>query len=201
MRPPADAASNGIVILLLTSGVLFLVASGQGGSRHAMSAHAGAHHAAHGGGAQSAMMPMSFQAGLDTIIWFDWWHPRTPLTYVATLLLLVAMGLAHEALAAYRVTLAAAAAGKGGGGGYGNAVTDPLNSGSSANQRAQFQRRVVSSSLYALNLSTGYLLMLAVMTFNCGGCRGQLPKRAAGSCKCCSGCLAADEPATDDPDG
>lgn len=130
-----------------------------------------------GGGMNMMMMPMTFEAGIDTVIWFDWWHPSTPLTYALSLLMLAAFGVAHEALAAYRVTLAVSTSGKKAAAAaaaatrsFSGSITDPLTpfAGGGGGGKSHLHKRLTASGLYALNLTTGYLLMLAVMTFNVG---------------------------------
>lgn len=120
-------------------------------AEHSMHAHAGMH-----GDMAMVMMPMSFQASYDTILWFDAWHPKTPLTYVASILALLAFAIAHEALAAYRVTHAAMAGASAATGGFstGGYEADPVVVGGSggasrASRRAAMQQRVVTSCLYA----------------------------------------------------
>ncbi|KAI8469758.1 MAG: Ctr copper transporter family-domain-containing protein [Monoraphidium minutum] len=178
-RTPAPALLS-ISAVGLAAFALLPASGGRGRGRtfmalHDHTAHDHAHEHGGGGGMDHGggmmMMPMSFELTFDTILWFKSWHPTTAAGWLLSALGLAALGLAHEALASYRVALARgapptpgallgytpmpAAAGGGGGGGSGDAF-------------APLATRALHSSLYALNLGTGYLLMLAVMTFNVG---------------------------------
>lgn len=122
-------------------------------------------HSKHSAGEHSnmdMMMPMWFMWTFDTILWFHSWHPTTLLPYLGTVALLLAVAVTHEALASYRVswskshTQAVAAAA-----GY-----EPVPGG--RKRLSMLQLRAVNSLLYTANITTGYFLMLAVMSFNVG---------------------------------
>lgn len=107
------------------------------------------------------MMPMWFMCTVDTILWFKSWHPTSLLPYMGTVLLLACFAVLHEALASWRVSFARAnnpAAPQG----Y---VAVPSER---PKERSQLRLRAINSLLYTANITTGYLLMLAVMSFNVG---------------------------------
>lgn len=116
------------------------------------------------------MMPMWFTWTVNTILWVRKWHPTSLAPYLATCLLLVACGIGHEALASWRVSFlraspaAAAALGQG----YAALPAQHSGGGGSGSRQELLRFRVLNSCLYAANMATGYLLMLAVMTFNVG---------------------------------
>lgn len=109
------------------------------------------------------MMPMWFTFTVDTILWFKQLHPNTWPTYIVSLLGLVAFGILHEALASYRITLAKAPKTPAAVQGY-----SPMPDSAPINARRSAMARLGASALYASNLTTGYLLMLAVMSYNAG---------------------------------
>eukprot|EP00879_Flechtneria_rotunda_P033741 GHRR01037473.1.p1 GENE.GHRR01037473.1~~GHRR01037473.1.p1 ORF type:complete len:159 (-),score=18.22 GHRR01037473.1:510-986(-) len=117
----------------------------------------------HGEAGQSMMiMPMWFQWTIDTILWFRSLHPTSLVPYLGSVGLLAALALAHEALASYRVSMTKA---------YSTAAIAqgyiPV-ANSQRKEHSPLKLRAVNSLLYTANLTTGYLLMLAVMTFNVG---------------------------------
>lgn len=165
---PYALAATSIVLLF----ILVHNASGSGNlaAQSLHSAHKHREGSSHPGHTSSAtertgmemMMPMWFMWTVDTILWFHSWHPRTWLPYLCTLAALATFAVVHEALASYRVSWAkshssavAAAAGY---------VAVP----GGRKAAGMLQLRAVSSLLYTANITTGYLLMLAVMSFNIG---------------------------------
>lgn len=135
--------------------------SGHTGHRHSQSSsYSGDSGAGHQ--EMEMMMPMWFMWTVDTVLWFHSWHPTSLLPYLGSIALLMAVAVAHEALASYRVSwskshsqaVAAAA-------GY-----VPVPGG--RKQASMLQLRALNSLLYTANITTGYLLMLAVMSFNVG---------------------------------
>lgn len=110
------------------------------------------------------MMPMSFMWTVDTILWFHSWHPTTLLPYLGTVALLILVAVSHEALAGYRVSWSKS---------HTQAVEvavgyEPVAGG--RKRSSILMLRATNSLLYTANITTGYLLMLAVMTFNVGYC-------------------------------
>jgi copper transporter 1 len=109
------------------------------------------------------MMPMWFQWSMDTYLWLQSIHTTGMLPYLGTLLLLVAFSMAHEALASYRVSFSKAHSQQQPEGGY-----LPMAAERGRDQRQHHRARLINSGLYAANMATSFLLMLAVMTYNAG---------------------------------
>ncbi len=194
---------NTLVILGLLSAfcsfqLLFRSTAGQSGphsrphSKHAMQASStstnGDSSMQHG---SMMMMPMYFMATTDTILWFKGLHTHSLVTYLLSLAGLAGFALLHEALAAFRVTLAKA--------------SKPVPEGYSpmpepATGRKVLLRRAGISGLYALNLTTGCECCWAGrnskhMTCLTGSCCGHScprPNRlpARGTCMVCRFLLA-----------
>lgn len=124
--------------------------------------HQASHHHSGMGHDNMMMMPMWFMWTVDTILWFHSWHPTSLLPYLGSCLLLVGFAILHEALASWRVSFAKS-----------NTHTAPHGyvavAGSERfKEKSLLQLRVQNSLLYTANITTGYMLMLAVMSFNVG---------------------------------
>ena len=140
-------------------------------------------------------MQMTFYNSFHVTLWFDTWTSSTLPQYLLILIGLVAFSIAHEALSAYRairVTSLFSPAAAATASSYREDVDKPLlpeDPGSSSSNNngpssspgiliARGQRRrnlslhhkALLGSLYAFQLLTAYLLMLAVMTYNVGCC-------------------------------
>ena len=136
---------------------------------HNQQDHSGNTSSSHGG--DMMMMPMWFQATIDTVLWLEPWHTTSWPAYIAALLGLILFGIIHEYLASYRVRLTRAKPAP-----LTQSYSSPLLSEENPAMAGEgpiadlgsMKSRAYSSLLYACNLATGYLLMLAVMTYNVG---------------------------------
>lgn len=115
-----------------------------------------------GGMDMDMSMPMYFQLSYRTILWFKEWHTRSAGTYAAALIGLAIFGILHEALASFRVVYNRSKTSVG----YTTLAASPEPG--AQRPSTDFTHKAVTSALYALNLASGYLLMLAVMTYNIG---------------------------------
>lgn len=136
-------------------------------------------------------MQMTFYNSVHVTLWFDAWTSSNLQQYILILSGLVMFSIAHEALSAYRAARVTALLLSS------PAVTEDVNtplipgdhpSSSNSSSRGpsgspgvtgarSHQRRRLSlhykallGALYAFQLLTAYLLMLAVMTYNVGCC-------------------------------
>lgn len=156
-------------LLLLTLGISFFLprdAARAARMDHSHHASAAAGHAENGmdpGMHMDMSMPMFFQATLHTVLWFKSWETHSTASYVAALLCLLAFAIFHESMSVIRTKVAAALKPRKSG------VLLPVEeSYTPVSARDTVWQRVIISSLYAAHIGTGYLLMLAVMTFNVG---------------------------------
>ena len=135
-------------------------------------------------------MQMSFYNSVHVTLWFDSWTTSTLPGYLALLAGLIAFAIAHEALSAYRaIRLASLLHSLASSGAPGrDGIDKPLLPGDSPSNTAPngphlsppgrpqkrqqhhmaIHHKVLLGALYALQLLTAYLLMLAVMTYNVG---------------------------------
>jgi copper transporter 1 len=132
--------------------------SSHGTSSSSSSSGGGHHHSLQ----ESMSMPMSFEFGIHTTLWFEQWHTTDPTTYALACAGILVFGILHEALASYRVSLVRSKAGPTPAGYSAMPGEGPISDVGPTSKRA------ANSALYAANLATGYLLMLAVMTYNAG---------------------------------
>lgn len=156
--PLANSEFNfGVVVLFFV--VCILVTPGFS-SRHQ---HTMAHEH-HGAAAADVMaMPMFFEASMHTVLWMKSWETTNPFLYIISIACLVALALSHEALVNWRSSLLQALSAKSNGA---DEEMQPLTT--SARDPLPWKLKLFLSALYSLNITTGYLLMLAVMTYNVG---------------------------------
>lgn len=176
-----DSAQN-IVIVAVLFGLGYLLHHHHHRHHHdhAMDHHDhGAVHGMDGGGdMDGGMMPMYFMNGIKTILWLKGWATTSLFGYVAALLGLVAFGVAHEALACWRANYHArlsraaqrAASGllDGGGGGESSSDAAAASVAYGRSPPTPLAQKLTLAAFYVGNAATGYLLMLAVMTYNVG---------------------------------
>ena len=139
-------------------------------------------HSQHASNQMDMAMPMFFQASFHTVLWFKSLETHSFWSYVAAILGLVVFGVAHESVALLRKQIALRQKPS-----RMEALLPqpdhfrcvesrpvrPLRTSFSpraygCSSHDNLWQRAVNSSLYAVHLSTGYLLMLAVMSFNVG---------------------------------
>ncbi|OAE21453.1 hypothetical protein AXG93_3506s1270 [Marchantia polymorpha subsp. ruderalis] len=109
------------------------------------------------------MMHMTFYWGTIATLLFDEWVTRTPLQYYLSLVAIVIFAIIHEWLFMFRVSIASKQNGPRAGGLENNA---PLLEKLPAPKSGVWD--IIVALLYGVNASTGYLLMLLVMSFNGG---------------------------------
>eukprot|EP01024_Parvocaulis_polyphysoides_P013619 TRINITY_DN15343_c0_g3_i1.p1 TRINITY_DN15343_c0_g3~~TRINITY_DN15343_c0_g3_i1.p1 ORF type:complete len:183 (-),score=1.12 TRINITY_DN15343_c0_g3_i1:215-715(-) len=122
-------------------------------------------------------MMMTFHFSASTVLWFDSWVIDTPIKYFLSLLGLFVLCLFQEFVSSLRVLLSKQFQKKVGKSHYKVVsetqdasinIVDDLNLGLEVVNRIPRGSAIMLTLLYGLNLITSYLLMLAVMTYNCG---------------------------------
>ncbi|KAL3688583.1 hypothetical protein R1sor_014892 [Riccia sorocarpa] len=108
------------------------------------------------------MMHMTFYWGTKATLLFDEWVTKTPLQYYLSLLGIIIFAVVHEWLFTFRVRLASKK-----GSPRADGLDRPLLDQFPKQKSLAFQEGLVAL-LYGVNASTGYLLMLLVMSFNGG---------------------------------
>lgn len=126
----------------------------------------------HSGQSENMMMSMQmyFTATSSVTLWFQKWSTNTQGKYAASIVGLLLLCILQEAVSRFR-THAARQWGSSGFRSLQSSSADVVHSdaqSSIASFRKYLPVRVGLSLLYALNLTTSYLLMLAIMTFNVG---------------------------------
>ncbi|KAL6656077.1 hypothetical protein ACP70R_006903 [Stipagrostis hirtigluma subsp. patula] len=124
------------------------------------------------------MMHMTFYWGKSATILFDGWRTTTWTGYLLSLLALLLAAAFYQYLEAFRIRVKLAA---GGGGPAAKPPSIPPPAGSEGGARApllgpafgaaaagRWPARVAVAALFGVNSGLGYLLMLAVMSFNGG---------------------------------
>jgi Ctr copper transporter family len=163
---PTRRLSGAYIVLcvVLVAAVLTLWAAVRtlsGSAAGEASGHTGhSDHAGHSGDTNKdhAMdMTMAFEASCSTVLWLSVLRTSSCSSYAVTCLLLAALTVVHEALAAYRVASSTRAPVPG--------AQDLL---STVRIMLHLEPRAWAAVLYAANICTGYLVMLAVMTYNVG---------------------------------
>ncbi|KAJ9507793.1 ctr family copper transporter [Haematococcus lacustris] len=120
-------------------------------------------HTGHAGEEGPSSMPMAFTSSIHTTLWLSPWTTTNVYSYGASLLALVALAVLHECLACYRSHCIARFSGSSRGG---SSADDPLSVHRHGPSPAG--AKLWLSGLYCASMTTSYLLMLAVMTFNVG---------------------------------
>ncbi|XP_062193232.1 copper transporter 5.1-like [Phragmites australis] len=118
------------------------------------------------------MMHMTFYWGKSATILFDGWRTATWTGYLLSLLALLLAAAFYQYLEAFRIRVKLAA----GGGSKPSSIPPPASSGDARAPllapafaaAGRWPARVVEAALFGVNSSLGYLLMLAVMSFNGG---------------------------------
>ncbi|GJN33883.1 hypothetical protein PR202_gb22511 [Eleusine coracana subsp. coracana] len=118
------------------------------------------------------MMHMTFYWGKSATILFDGWRTSTWTGYLLSLLALLLAAAFYQYLEAFRIRVKLAA-----GGGYKPTSIPPPASSDPARApllapafaaAGRWPARVAVATLFGINSGLGYLLMLAVMSFNGG---------------------------------
>eukprot|EP00199_Chlamydomonas_sp_CCMP681_P006075 CAMPEP_0119109328 /NCGR_PEP_ID=MMETSP1180-20130426/17848_1 /TAXON_ID=3052 ORGANISM="Chlamydomonas cf sp, Strain CCMP681" /NCGR_SAMPLE_ID=MMETSP1180 /ASSEMBLY_ACC=CAM_ASM_000741 /LENGTH=195 /DNA_ID=CAMNT_0007095071 /DNA_START=152 /DNA_END=740 /DNA_ORIENTATION=- len=142
-------------------------------------------HAGHAGHSVGDMMPMPmfFINTWHTTLWFESWETKSLLSYMVSCLGLVLFAVLHEAFACYRSRAMARLVAKlqphtGAGivsvvglGALHEALVIDNSSAVGPIKRpgiTSLSDKLWAAAMYALNILTSYLLMLAVMTYNVG---------------------------------
>jgi len=116
-----------------------------------------------GKGGMIMMMQMWFQATTEVTLWFKEWKVDTHGKYAGSVVGLVLLCLLQEGISRTRTAVARQ---------YGATTSKSVDveaaTPSLGRRLSPLVIRLLLSLLYALNLTTAYLLMLAVMTFNVG---------------------------------
>ena len=118
----------------------------------------------HGGGMHMKGMPVAFEWGHRVTLYFDSWATETHFEYLVALLFMFSLCVMQEGLY-YLRTLPPKV----------RAQTTEEIEGVTAPilprpyKSPALRQRLVGTALYALNLCSSYLIMLAVMTCNGGG--------------------------------
>ncbi|KAG6556342.1 hypothetical protein Mapa_002285 [Marchantia paleacea] len=110
------------------------------------------------------MMHMTFYWGTQATLLFDEWVTKTLLQYYLSLLAIVIFAIIHEWLFMLRVCIASKQSSPRAGGPEHNV---PLLEKLPAPKSGVYRDTMVAL-LYGVNASTGYLLMLLIMSFNGG---------------------------------
>ncbi|KAF5843751.1 Ctr copper transporter family-domain-containing protein [Dunaliella salina] len=154
-KPAAYPASLGLLFLALLCVCAYQSAQNTH-HRHDVQHQGGGdqqqHSAAEHAGSEMGMMPMYFVNTCKATLWFRGWVTDGPVSYALSMCFLVAFAIAHEALAVHR-----------------SSFLGKL-SRESKPRRISPMEKFWLALLYALNMGTSYLLMLAVMTYNIGFC-------------------------------
>jgi len=98
---------------------------------------------------------MYFENTWHTLLWFKSWETKDVQSYIISLLGLVLLGVVHESLACYRS-------------GYISRVHPKEDPAGTGRRHTSLGDRIILALLYSGNIASGYMLMLAVMTFNVG---------------------------------
>ncbi|CAM0951523.1 unnamed protein product [Alopecurus aequalis] len=114
------------------------------------------------------MMHMTFYWGTSATILFDGWRTSAWTGYLLSLLALFLVAAFYQYLEAFRIRLKLLSGAK----------TDPLPPPAGSDARApllasafsggRWSAKVATAALFGVNAGIGYLLMLAVMSFNGG---------------------------------
>ncbi|CAI0448328.1 unnamed protein product [Linum tenue] len=119
------------------------------------------------------MMHMTFYWGREVTILFDSWRTKSWVDYSLSLVACLLAAAFYQYLENHRmrvkIAAAAGSAGKGaGGGGVESGADVPLIQRKFGSSGKWSAARVVGAALFGLNSAIGYMLMLAVMSFNGG---------------------------------
>lgn len=119
------------------------------------------------------MMHMTFYLGTQVTLWFDYWRVTGWLGYSFTLVAVLVLSIFHEWLATCRAALMKKNKRKT------KRPTLPTSVIATTNNTTiitdgqlaiDVAENLMNSILFGINVGAGYLLMLAVMTFNVGVC-------------------------------
>lgn len=121
------------------------------------------------------MMHMTFYLGTQVTMWFDCWRVTGWLGYSFTLLAVLALSLFHEWLATCRAALMKKNKRKTKRSTLPTSVIAPANITAITTDHGELAiinvaENLMNAILFGINVGAGYLLMLAVMTFNVGVC-------------------------------
>ena len=208
---PGDAGSHSPLQLILAGAVTFVLVQAFLTTRQGALHHTASHHTPHytptgpphpttmhdatthdtsSSSHGQMMMAMYFHGGVHETLWFQGWHTTNATQFTASILLLIAACVVHEAVTAFRVRLHAQLQGplKSWGplpadassqraalleshgstlrGMDSDAPKAPSTDLRWANRLSGARLRGVVCALYAVDVALSYMLMLAVMTFN-----------------------------------
>ncbi|XAR51081.1 hypothetical protein NMG60_11005613 [Bertholletia excelsa] len=111
------------------------------------------------------MMHMTIYWGKDVILLFDWWSTDSWPSYGVTLLACFVFSLFYQYMEDRRIRLKSIAASEDRASHAPAAIATPLLPKLRITSR---QRRLAAAAIFGVNSAIGYLLMLAIMSFNGG---------------------------------
>mmetsp|Transcript_20929 Transcript_20929/g.45768 ORF Transcript_20929/g.45768 Transcript_20929/m.45768 type:complete len:160 (-) Transcript_20929:1204-1683(-) len=108
---------------------------------------------------------MWLYSSVHATLWFKQWETTNTFTYFVTLLGLVLFAVLHEWISSCRSRYSKRMFSKPE---YDEEAAPLATAGHKQDAHTSLRQRAGLAGLYTLNISTGYLLMLAVMTYNVG---------------------------------